>query len=204
MVEEMAEVSETTRKLRQIQKDLRIIGLKRYLLIALEYDGFDKASISILRRWRGLTEARIAQVVNLLVELGHLVKLIAFQRNETVSSVPILLNEAPEVTIESGFATGLITCSLYKDDYVTIGEVPVTSTLYNSGIRKPLVYICTSNIHRNLVMGLLGKPPLRETIPQLKAVLNDFLVLFEAESLERKDFQMVPMLLKGGNDGEKC
>jgi len=166
MVQEMEEYTSTRRKLRQIQKDLRALDLKRYLIIALEFNGFEKASISILRRWRGLTEARIAQVVNLLVELGHLVKLITFQSTENVSSVPLMFSDGQSqvTSAESTLVTGLIASLLYKDENVAIGEVPVTLALYNCGIRKPLIYVCISSIQPALVIGILGKPPLRKTV----------------------------------------
>lgn len=205
MVQEMEEYTRTKRKLQQIQKDLMALDLKRYLIIALEFNGFEKASISILRRWRGLTEARIAQVVNLLVELGHLVKLITFQSTENVSSAPLMFNDGQsQVTaVESTLVTGLIASLLYRDENVAIGEVPVTLALYNCGIRKPLIYVCISSIQPALVIGILGKPPLRKTIPQLKVALHNFLTLFEAGSLEQSEVQMVPMLLQKRKDGKK-
>ncbi|MFQ6125893.1 MAG: hypothetical protein ACE5R6_15000 [Candidatus Heimdallarchaeota archaeon] len=206
IVPEMEEDTRTRRKLHQIQKDLRTLGLKRYLLIALEFNNFEKASISILRRWRGLTEARIAQVINLLVELGHLVKLITFQSTGNVSSVPLMFNDgqSQDAVAESTLVTSLIASLLYKDENVAIGEVPVTLALYNCGIRKPLIYVCISSIQSALVIGILGKPPLREIIPQIKVTLHNFLALFEAGSLEQTEFQMVPTLLQKGKNSEKC
>ena len=194
------------RNLKQIQNDLRAIDLKRYLLIALDFNNFDTAVISILRRWRGLTEARVGQIINLLIELGHLLKVIAFQNSngtDTTTYAPLMFSETPEKSSEQYvLSPGLITCSLYRDDHVAIGEVPVTSALYECGIKKPLVYVSTSNFNPNLVMGILGKSPPREMIPQLTTVLQDFIALFATGSLERFDVQVRPMLLKGGNNGD--
>ena len=194
------------RNLQQIQNDLRTIDLKRYLLIALDFNNFDTAAISLLRRWRGLTEARVGYIVNLLIELGHLLKVISFHNgdgNETTTYAPLKFSESSENSSEGYvLAPGLITCSLYRDDSVVIGEVPVTSALYDCGIKKPLVYVSTSNFTPNLVMGILGKSPSREIIPQLKTALLDFIVLFATGSLERFDVQVSPMLLKGGNNGD--
>ncbi len=194
------------RNLKQIQNDLRAIDLKRYLLIALDFNNFDTAVISILRRWRGLTEARVGQIINLLIELGHLLKVIAFQNSngtDTTTYAPLMFSETPENSSEKYvLAPGLITCSLYRDDHVAIGEVPVTSALYECGIKKPLVYVSTSNFNPNLVMGILGKSPPREMIPQLTTVLQDFIALFATGSLERFDVQVRPMLLKGGHNGD--
>lgn len=194
------------RNLKQIQNDLRAIDLKRYLLIALDFNNFDTAVISILRRWRGLTEARVGQIINLLIELGHLLKVIAFQNSngtDTTTYAPLMFSETPTSSSEKYvLAPGLITCSLYRDDRVAIGEVPVTSALYECGIKKPLVYVSTSNFNPNLVMGILGKSPPREMIPQLTTVLQDFIALFATGSLERFDVQVRPMLLKGGNNGD--
>ena len=192
--------------LKQIQNDLRAIDLKRYLLIALDYNNFVTAVISILRRWRGLTEARVAQIINLLIELGHLLKVIAFQNSngtDTATYAPLIFSETPEGSSEQPvLAPGLITCSLYRDDHVAIGEVPVTSALYECGIKKPLVYVSTSNFNPNLVMGILGKSPPRKMIPQLTTVLQDFIALFATGSLERFDVRVRPMLLKGGHNGD--
>jgi len=202
MGQDMGNGSEIRRRLRPIQTGLRSIGLKRYLMIALEFDDFAKVSISILRRWRGLTEARVAKVVSLFVELGHLLKLISFQSVSDVYSAPLRFPSPPSSSSEAVLTSGLVTSLLYKDDSIAIGEVPITKALYECGIRKPLVYACTGGMTQHFVMGVLGEPPALEIIPQLTASLHDFLDLFEAGSLEKVGIPMSTMLLQDEKNGE--
>lgn len=198
MEHELGNGSEMRRRLRPIQTDLQAIGLKRYLMIALEFDNFARVSISILRRWRGLTEARVAKVVSLFAELGHLLKIISFQSCSDVYSAPLRFADSSEAII----ASGLVTSLLYKDDNIAVGEVPVTKALYACGIRKPLVYVCTSGMTQNLVMGVLGEPPALEILPRLTTSLQKFLNLFDTGVLKKVEIPMSTMLLQEEKNGE--
>ena len=202
MGHEIGNGSEMRRRLRPIQTDLRTIGLKRYLMIALEFNNFTQVSISILRRWRGLTEARVAKVVSLFAELGHLLKLISFQNVSNVYSAPLRFSDSSPGSSEAVLASGLVTSLLYKDESIAVGEVPVTKTLFECGIRKPLWYGCTSGMTQNLVMGILGEPPALEILPQLTTSLHEFLDLFDAGSLNKVEVSMSNMLLQDDKNGE--
>ena len=199
MVHELVRLSELRQQTQHIQRNLISLGLKRYLIIALEFKSFENVTLSLLRRWRGLTEHRVAQVVDLLIELGHLLKLITFQSNNELNSAPLLAPDFQNSLNAPVLPTGLVTCSLYKDDDFAIGEVPVTSMLYDCGIRKPLIYMCTSSFTTNLVMGILGELPPRDIIPQLKESLYSFLTQFETGSLERVCVPMSSMLIQEDN-----
>ena len=129
MVHELVRLSEMRQQIRPIQKNLISLGLKRYLIIALEYKSFENVSLSLLRRWRGLTENRVTQVVDLLIELGHLLKLITFQNNNEINSAPLLISDFQNSLNTPVLPTGLVTCSLYRENDIAIGEVPVKSML---------------------------------------------------------------------------
>ncbi len=200
MVHELVRLNEMRQQIRPIQKNLISLGLKRYLIIALEFKSFENVTLSLLRRWRGLTDNRVTQVVDLLIELGHLLKLITFQSSNEINSAPLLISDVQNSLNTPVLPTGLVTCSLYKDNDIAIGEVPVTSMLYACGIRKPLIYMCTSSFSTNLVMGILGELPPREIIPLLKENLHNYLALFESGSLDRICVPMSSMIIQEYNN----
>ncbi len=183
-----------------IEGSLREIDVNRYIFVAYTFTDSEHAEVSVVRSWRGLAKKGLNRMINVLLDFGHLLKMIAFDpaAAKEVCSFPILelgrLGKEEISLYETKFSNALLVCLYYSDMELALGEVPVTQVLYRFGLKKPIIFSVTSDVSTSLVIGVLGDVPQGDKLIKLKEILQNFMLAFESCLIPRHNMKITHVL----------